>query len=187
MEQHETEEVCNNFFEAITNNDIITFTNIVKIHNTAVLQWTNKTGGAAYGAFPLYFATLYAEFTKDKYMLLLLLKLGADVNQQFDSTGETALINSSYWGHISVVQVLLEHNADPNIRMNSGWTALHSVANAGHFDIAKLLLYHGADSDATLPSGEKPVDLCSTEEKKVLFENLIIECNTHVKPAEFTM
>lgn len=43
-------------------------------------------------------------------------------------------------GHVHTVQYLLDHKADPKLRIESGWTALHLSFYYGRADVLKILL-----------------------------------------------
>jgi ankyrin repeat protein len=47
-------------------------------------------------------------------------------------------------GHIEIVRVLLQNEADVHIRGDDGRTALETANASGHSDIAQLLLDNGA-------------------------------------------
>lgn len=64
----------------------------------------------------------------------------------------TPLYFAAQGRHIELVQLLLDHGADPNIVSNWG-TPLHIAARRGHADIVMALLRGGADPN--LPGGEK--------------------------------
>ncbi|MBO4405988.1 MAG: ankyrin repeat domain-containing protein [Alphaproteobacteria bacterium] len=68
-----------------------------------------------------------------------------DINAQ-DKYGCTALMLAANNGHYGMVQLLLEHGADVNIKSNKGNTALMAaVVNRGRYGMLQLLLEHGAD------------------------------------------
>jgi ankyrin repeat protein len=57
------------------------------------------------------------------------------------------LSNAATAGRLDIVQLLLEHGADPNLREEQyapRGKALYSAVYEGHYEIAKLLLEHGA-------------------------------------------
>jgi ankyrin repeat protein len=59
----------------------------------------------------------------------------------------TPLNNAVEGGHLAIVELLLEHGADPNLPEEGiapRGKALYSAAAKGHYEIAKLLLQHGA-------------------------------------------
>lgn len=75
-----------------------------------------------------------------------------------DTQGRTALYLASWAGHERVVQSLLEHGADPNVRTEHETTALHCAAKSGHLTIVKGLLDHGSDPTASDILGQTPLD-----------------------------
>lgn len=70
---------------------------------------------------------------------------GADIDAVNDY-GSTALFFAADRGNAQIVQLLLEHGADPNITDTFyGATPLGWALNKEHLDIALLLLQHGSD------------------------------------------
>ena len=61
--------------------------------------------------------------------------------------------------HLHVVAFLLEKDADPSLRNNTGESALHIAAGLGYLEIAKLLLAHGAIVSAHDHNDETPLHL----------------------------
>ena len=57
------------------------------------------------------------------------------------------LFAATYKGHQEVIQILLNINANPNIKDASNITPLHVAAALNHYEIAKLLVVSGARSD----------------------------------------
>ncbi|KAH6839397.1 hypothetical protein B0I37DRAFT_357994 [Chaetomium sp. MPI-CAGE-AT-0009] len=76
---------------------------------------------------------------------------GVEVNAQGGRYGN-ALSAASKYGHLDIVQLLLEHGADVNAEYWDGWggygNALSAASSDGHLHIIQLLLEHGADVDA---------------------------------------
>ena len=71
---------------------------------------------------------------------------GVDVNWQDKEDGTTAVWCAAQNGHLSVVLVLLEHDADPNIaRTTTGSTPMCMAAQKGFFEVVRLLLEKNAD------------------------------------------
>ena len=67
---------------------------------------------------------------------------------------ESVLMLAALKGHFSLVQKLVEHDADVN---KTGWTPLHYAASAGHVKIIEYLLEHSAYIDAESPNGTTPL------------------------------
>lgn len=66
------------------------------------------------------------------------------INSQ-DSLGATPLNLASQRGHVRIIQLLLEKEADPDIVNHHGETALVSAARSGDMPVVELLLVSGAD------------------------------------------
>lgn len=81
-------------------------------------------------------------------ILTLLLSKGLDVNQQ-DPTrmNATALMYAAYLNHLPHVNLLLDKNANPNIRDDNGDHALNWAVYAGHLEMSQLLVERGARLD----------------------------------------
>ncbi len=71
--------------------------------------------------------------------------------------GRTLLIHASCYNQISIIQHLLNANADLNKHDDLGFTALHAAVEHNHYDIAKILLEAGADVNATDQFGNTPL------------------------------
>jgi ankyrin repeat protein len=88
-----------------------------------------------------------------------LLNHGADPNPQGCRNWPPLIIVANY-GHLEVVQMLLEHNADIHIWNDSGMTPLHKAASGrsdrDQVDIMQVLLHHSAIIDAEDNDGMTP-------------------------------
>ena len=59
--------------------------------------------------------------------------------------GLTALHAAAENGHLDIVRLLLDHDADIDAQDSMGRTPLHVASQQGHRDIVRLLLEHNAD------------------------------------------
>jgi hypothetical protein len=79
-----------------------------------------------------------------------LISLGASVNTMDQSDGMTALHHAVSNNQLPMVQLLLQHGANPNTcfqekNIHHGETPLYVAASNGNADIARELIHHGAN------------------------------------------
>lgn len=101
-----------------------------------------------------------------------LLKSGHSVNAG-DALGWTALHEASNYGHVDIVNVLLDHGADINNRGGpccEGITPLHDAAACGHLDVVDCLLDRGANPLVRTNNGETPLDSLIACRNRVVLE-----------------
>ncbi|KAJ6574458.1 ankyrin repeat-containing domain protein [Mycena capillaripes] len=55
---------------------------------------------------------------------------------------------SSYYGHLQMVQLLVEHGANVNAQGGTYHTAMQAASHSGHKNIVQLLIEHGANVNA---------------------------------------
>jgi ankyrin repeat protein len=101
----------------------------------------------------------------------LSIEAGVEIDE-FCATGHNALMAAAYYGHQSVVKVLLEAGANPNLLSDGydglgyGMSALMFVANsffASNRDmIAKMLIAGGADVDRQSEKGKTAIMFAAT-------------------------
>ncbi|HEY5825491.1 MAG TPA: ankyrin repeat domain-containing protein [Cyclobacteriaceae bacterium] len=77
----------------------------------------------------------------------------------FSPDGFTVLGLASFFGHLSLVKLLLDKGANPNIPSNNFFKVapLHSACAISSISIAELLLAHGADVNAKQMQGVTPL------------------------------
>jgi ankyrin repeat protein len=92
----------------------------------------------------------------DLSQLEALLKAGEDVNQRFNDD-YTLLMLASGMGNVLLVNLLLLHQADPNLKNTGGSTALKLAVLKGQTAILKLLLSQGADPNLKDEKGFTPL------------------------------
>lgn len=105
-------------------------------------------------------------------LVLSLLKSGHSVNAG-DALGWTALHEASNYGHVDIVNVLLDHGADINNRGGpccEGITPLHDAAACGHLDVIDCLLDRGANPLVRTNNGETPLDSLIACRNRVILE-----------------
>ena len=69
----------------------------------------------------------------------------ANVNEDRDHDGRTALYWASVKDYLEISELLTSSGADVNIRNSGGWTALHCASYYSRLEIVQLLLCQGAD------------------------------------------
>ena len=82
--------------------------------------------------------------------------------------GLTALHLAASFGHLSVIQMLLEKVVDIDVRTYLGYTALHSAAYSGHESVVQLLLEKGADITAKNVYGQTALDMANSKNHKTV-------------------
>lgn len=79
--------------------------------------------------------------------------------------GETALHWASMYGHLEVVELLMQHLASVHCQTNAGLTPLYCASQEGHVSVVDLLLKHGAASGVDVATGEGATPLYIASEK----------------------
>jgi uncharacterized protein len=85
--------------------------------------------------------------------------------------GLSPLLIASLKGHIEIVRLLLENNADVDIKTDLGATALMIAAANGHTEIVRLLLEKGANASLRNSNGKTAADVAANEEIRSLLNN----------------
>jgi len=74
-----------------------------------------------------------------------LLQTDVDVNFLHHKTGMTPLMTAAHAGRAAAVELLLQHNADPNLRAIDNASALHWACLYGDVQTVKMLINAGAE------------------------------------------
>ena len=105
-----------------------------------------------------------------------------DIIDTTDTWGYTALIEASMWGHVDVIEMLLQHNAKVDSQSAAGETALHWAAMNGHNQVVSVLLHSGADPNAQQNKGQTPLHLAAQKNHPDIAKSLIRSgCNCNIK------
>ena len=101
-----------------------------------------------------------AVFFRHPEVARLLIDRGADVVAPARNAMKVAPVHAAATqGDREMMQLLLEHGADPNARQQMDYTPLHSSANRGDDETARLLVARGADPRAKAGDGKSPADV----------------------------
>ena len=142
--------VAINIFEAAATGKINNIIRLLARNPQLVNAWSED------GFQPLGLACFFGHLDSAEYLV----KAGAPVNAQSRNGLKAAPIQSAAaGGHRKIVKMLLEHNADPNIREQGGYTPLHAAAQNGDEEMIRILLYGGADLTVKNNDGKTPLDL----------------------------
>jgi len=82
-----------------------------------------------------------------------LLEAGAGPNAKESERGQTALMWAAAGKHADIVQLLIDHGADPRLASKSGFTPLLFAAQQGDIGSAAALLAAGVDVNSKMPNG----------------------------------
>jgi len=108
------------------------------------------------GYQPLGLASFFGHYETAEYLV----KAGAQINTAaHNSLGVTPIQSAAAAGHVKIVILLLNNNANPNVRENNGFTPLHAAAQNGNTQMIHSLLFNGADLTIRSHSGKLPIDL----------------------------
>lgn len=92
-----------------------------------------------------------------------------NVNAHSSDSGATMLTVAVFLGHDEVVELLIDHGADVNMRNRDQATALHSAVFMGRARSAMMLIEAGADADAPDGMMQTPKDLLKTDYQTVQY------------------
>lgn len=89
-----------------------------------------------------------------------LIKAGAPLNAPArNDLKATPLHSAAAGGHERIVQLLLGHGVEPNVREQGGFTPLHAAAQNGDVEIIRALLLGGADLLLKSDNGKTAMDI----------------------------
>ncbi len=139
-----------NLFEASAAGEFDTIANLVYTHPEAINFYSED------GFTPLGLACYFGHYEIARYLVLK----GADVNMPSNNGFKVYPLHSAAAGNYTdIARMLLENNAEINVKQQAGATALHAAAQNGNIDFLILLLSNGADVNIRMEGGKLPADL----------------------------
>jgi ankyrin repeat protein len=114
-----------------------------------------------------------ASFFGHVEVVRFLLESGAEVNTLSRNGLKVTPLNSAAAGrHYEIAMLLLERDANPNIRQEGDFVPLHSAAMNGQIEMVKILLQYGADKDLKSLDGKTARDYALENGHKIVAEVL---------------
>ncbi len=110
------------------------------------------------GFTPLHLAAFFG----NSAILDFLVEAGADVNAVATNGSllrpiHSAAAHSQNQVAQNMVETLVVHGADVNVKQQGGFTAIHTAADNGNLPLAQYLLAHGADVNVKTDDGKTPL------------------------------
>jgi ankyrin repeat protein len=122
------------------------------------------------GFTPLGLACYFGHYDIARYLVLK----GADVNLPSNNGFNVYPIHSAAAGNYTdIAALLIESNANINVKQQAGVTPLHSAAQNGNLDMLILLLEAGAMVNARMEGGKLPADLAREKGFEEIAEALV--------------
>jgi ankyrin repeat protein len=137
-------------FEASAAGKLEVVAHLVQQHPDAVNYYAED------GFTPLGLACYFGQYEIARYLV----QKGADVNLPSNNGFRVYPLHSATAGNYTdIARMLIENNAQINVKQQAGVTALHSAAQNGNIDLLIMLLEHGADVGIRMEGGKLPADL----------------------------
>lgn len=90
-------------------------------------------------------------------------------------SGQSLLHLSAFLGYATIVEFLVKHGIDMDLRDRNGYTALHFASMAGSRDCVAKLLKAGADRDIVNALGKTAAEVVAKGMGKAVFEEILEE------------
>ena len=84
------------------------------------------------------------------------IEAGTDINVKDQMSDSTPLITAATFGKTAIAKVLIDANADLDVKNNEGSTALHAAAFFCHIEIVQMLIDAGANKSIKNKHGATP-------------------------------
>jgi len=83
-----------------------------------------------------------------------------------NSVGETPLYMAAYFGHLAIINYLVDNGADINLQEpRAGWSPLHMAISQGKTDVVEYFINQGADWNMQTRYGDTPLILAFRKNK----------------------
>ena len=115
-----------------------------------------------------------ASMKGNSYVVEKLLKNGAEFKAK-----SNALLSAVGSNRCEIVQLLIKHKADLNVKNSYSNTPLHLAAIAGHHEIIEILMQNGANSEITDKKGLTPIHL-AVSFKSIEVLKVLIKCKANI-------
>lgn len=121
------------------------------------------------GWTPLHLAAFFGGYETAQFLI----EQGADVNAISSNKLNNRPIHAATAGRkFALVELLLEHQADPNVKQDGGWTPLIQAVHNFDKDMIQLLLDHGAVPELTNDKGQTAIQIAEEKEYEDIIELL---------------
>jgi len=142
------------FFESVITDNINAIKSYLKL-TPEILNQSSTDGFSGLG-LACFFGLIKS--------VVLLIDAGADINQASNNDFKVYPIHSACANsHLEIIELLISHGADINVKQQRGVSPLHSAAHNGNLAIVKLLIENGADKESIMDSGQTPKDMAREE------------------------
>ena len=102
----------------------------------------------------------FAAFFNRPEVARLLIRHGADVAAVARNPMKVMPLHSAAAAHSgTIVRLLVENGAPPNVPQEGGWVPLHEAAQIGDVEMVKVLIEYGADPLMRSANGKTPADM----------------------------
>ena len=126
----------------------------VQLHDVDPYRYNPGTRSQEPGARPLYYAALCGFHELVEHLILKYPQYASATG----GGGGLAIHSASYAGHLQIVQSLLRHGVDIDVRGSGNGTPLQFASYSGHGDVVQFLIDHGADVNSQEDDQSTPLN-----------------------------
>ncbi len=134
---------------------------------------SSSTPSIPFGGFPGFSSSVAAVASQNKASEVLgMLNGGSSPNSQ-DYLGRSGLMYAAIFNNTIMAEILLQHDADLDVRDKLGNTALHWAADRGSTEVLNMLLAAHAPVDAQNNQGVTPLMLAVANSRTATVKALL--------------